>query len=108
MYVLSQKCLVLVWNHTHYFDASINRISAWVTGMRSVQKSLLNALLQPADAMKKLQNENRLTELMVLQEEVKTMPFGDVWEEYLNREGVSIKYIDEVLKYEYDVLSKRK
>ena len=48
--------------------------------------------------LKKLQNENRLTELMVLQEEVKTMPFGDVWEECLNREGVSKNYIDEVLK----------
>jgi len=72
-----------------------------------VQKALLNALLQPADTMKKLQNENRLTELMVLQEEVKTMPFGDVWEEYLSREGVSKNYIDEVLKYENEVLSKR-
>ena len=92
---------------TDYFDASINRISAWVTGMRSVQKALLYALLQPVDTMKKLQNENRLTELMVLQEEVKTMPFGEVWEEYLNREGVSVKYIDEVLKYENEVLSKR-
>ena len=44
---------------------------------------------------------------MVLQEEVKTMPFGDVWEEYLNREGLSIKYIDEVLKYENEVLNTR-
>ncbi len=92
---------------TDYFDASINRISAWVTGMRSMQKALLNALLQPKDTLKALQNENRLTELMVLQEELKTAPFGDVWTEYLNRENVNINYIDEVLKYEKEVLSKR-
>ncbi len=92
---------------TDYFDASINRISAWVTGMRSVQKALLNALLQPKNTLKALQNEGRLTELMVLQEELKTAPFGDVWAEYLNRENVSVNYIDEVKKYEKDVLSQR-
>ena len=92
---------------TDYFDASINRISAWVTGMRSVQKALLNALLQPKDTLKSLQNEARLTELMVLQEELKTAPFGDVWAEYLNREGINANYIDEVMKYEKEVLSKR-
>ena len=105
--IVFHNALDKVFIATDYFDASINRISAWVTGMRSVQKALLNALLQPTDTMKKLQNENRLTELMVLQEEVKTMPFGDVWEEYLSREGVSKNYIDEVLKYENEVLSKR-
>ena len=92
---------------TDYFDASINRISAWVTGMRSVQKALLNALLQPKDTLKSLQNEARLTELMVLQEELKTAPFGDVWNEYLNREGVNANYIDEVMTYEKEVLSER-
>ena len=75
--------------------------------MRSVQKALLNALLQPKDTLKSLQNEGRLTELMVLQEELKTAPFGDVWAEYLSRENVSANYIDEVLKYEKEVLSKR-
>lgn len=72
-----------------------------------MQKALLNALLQPIDTLKSLQNEGRLTELMVLQEELKTAPFGDVWKEYLNRENVTANYIDEVLKYEKDVLSKR-
>ena len=57
--------------------------------------------------MKSLQNEGRLTELMVLQEEMKTAPFGDVWAEYLNREGVNVNYIDEVMTYEKEVLSKR-
>ena len=60
-----------------YFDASINRISAWVVGMRSWQKALLNAMLMPNEALKKLQNESRFTELMAIQEELKTMPFGD-------------------------------
>ncbi len=92
---------------TDYFDASINRISAWVTGMRSVQKALLNALLQPVDTLKNLQNENRLTELMVLQEELKTAPFGDVWNEYLKREGVESDYIAMVKEYEKEVLMKR-
>ena len=92
---------------TDYFDASINRISAWVTGMRSVQKALLNALLQPVDTLKGLQDENRLTELMVFQEEIKTMPFGDIWNEYLNREGVENDYITEIMEYEKEVLMKR-
>ena len=105
--IVHHDALDRVFIATDYFDASINRISAWVTGMRSVQKALLNALLQPVDTLKSLQNEGRLTELMVLQEELKTAPFGDVWTEYLNRENVSANYIDEVLKYEKEVLSKR-
>lgn len=67
---------------TDYFDASINRISAWVTGLHSVQKALLYALLEPK-TLKALQDANNFTELMVRQEELKTMPFGAVWEEYL-------------------------
>jgi len=92
---------------TDYFDASINRISAWVTGMRSVQKALLFALLQPNDKMKKLQDENDLTSLMVLQEELKTAPFGDVWEEYLKSENVKSDYITEIKEYEKKVLVER-
>lgn len=93
---------------TDYFDASINRISAWVTGMRNIQKSLLYALLQPAEKMKRLQQEGRYTELMVLQEEIKTAPFGDVWREYLNREGVEADYIEKVMAYEKKILEERK
>ena len=65
-----------------YFDASINRISAWVVGFRNFQKALLNALLTPNETLKQLQDEGRMTELMVKQEEIKTLPFGDVWAEY--------------------------
>ena len=92
---------------TDYFDASINRISAWVTGVRSVQKALLFALLQPEDRLKELQNESNFTEIMYIQEEMKTMPFGDVWKEFLRREGVCVNYLDEVKKYEKEVLLKR-
>ena len=92
---------------TDYFDASINRISAWVTGVRSVQKALLFALLQPDEKMKELQNESNFTEIMYLQEEMKTAPFGDVWNEYLTRENVPTDYYAEIKKYEEEVLVKR-
>ena len=92
---------------TDYFDASINRISAWVTGVRSLQKALLFALLQPDKRLSELQSEGNFTEIMYLQEEFKTMPLGDVWEEFLRREGVAINYLDEVKKYEKEVLSRR-
>ena len=60
-----------------YFDASVNRIAAWVTGFRNVQKALLNALLTPD--MTAEQNAGNFTDLLVRQEELKTMPFGEVW-----------------------------
>ena len=92
-----------------YFDASINRISAWSVGFRSWQKALLNALLTPNELLKKLQDENRLTELMVLSEATKTLPFGDVWEHYCETEGVpqDEALFAEVEKYEKEVLAKR-
>ena len=92
-----------------YFDASINRISAWVVGMRSWQKALLNAMLMPNEALKKLQNESRFTELMAIQEELKTMLFGDIWKEYCRRCGVDedITWFTKVTEYENQVLSKR-
>ena len=62
-----------------FFDASINRIAAWTMGMRNMQKALLYALLSPNACLAKLQEEGKLTELMMLQEEVKTYPLGDVW-----------------------------
>lgn len=92
-----------------YFDASINRISAWTVGARNMQKSLLFALLQPNARLKELQNNGEYTELMVLQEEMKTMPFSDVWTEYLKRENVLDKnWFEEVKKYEKEVLANRK
>ncbi len=106
--IVRNNALDRVFIATDYFDASINRISAWVTGVRSVRKALLLALLEPADTMKALQDEGRFTELMALQEDMKTAPFGDIWEEYLRRENVPCRYIDEILEYEKSVLEERK
>ncbi|MBP3437625.1 MAG: L-rhamnose isomerase [Clostridia bacterium] len=105
--IVRNDALSRVFIATDYFDASINRISAWVTGLRSVQKALLLALLEPTAHMKQLQDESRFTELMVAMEDQKTMPFGDVWQEYLRREGVEEDYITKVLAYEESVLKNR-
>lgn len=104
--IVRADALGRVFLATDYFDASINRISAWVTGLHSVQKALLFALLEPK-TLKALQDANNFTELMVRQEELKTMPFGAVWEEYLRRETVPQDYFAEIKRYEADVLSKR-
>ena len=63
-----------------FFDASINRIAAWTIGMRNMEKALLYALLLPNARLAKLQEERNFTELMMQQEEMKTYPFGDVWD----------------------------
>ena len=90
-----------------YFDASINRVSAWTVGLRNVQKALLSALLSPDYT--DMQNANNWTELMVRQEELKTMPFGEVWEQYCRECGVPAdgEWFAEVKDYENKVLSKR-
>jgi L-rhamnose isomerase len=92
-----------------FFDASINRISAWVVGMRNMEKALLFALLMPHAALKKMQDEKNFTELMATMEELKTYPFGDIWDRYCEMQGVPQKkdWFKEVQKYETDVLSKR-
>ena len=92
-----------------YFDASINRISAWTVGFRSWQKALLNALLLPSTELKALQDNADFTTLMVRQEECKLLPFGDVWEEYCRRQNVPAgeEWLDEVKTYEKEVLALR-
>ena len=91
-----------------YFDASINRVAAWVTGARNMQRALLIAALQPHAQMKKLQDEAKFTDLLVLSEEIKTLPYGAVWEEYLRRQNTpGSEWFGEVRKYEKEVLSKR-
>ena len=105
--IVRAKALDRVFIATDFFDASINRISAWVTGMRSVEKALLFALLEPGETMKKMQNDGDITSLMALLEDMKTAPFGDVWEEYLKRENVTKDYIPEIKKYEKEVLANR-
>jgi L-rhamnose isomerase len=91
-----------------YFDASINRISAWTVGFRSWQKALLSALCTPSEALKQLQKDANWTELMVRQEEIKMLPFGDIWDEYCKQCGTSESgWFEEIKKYENEVLSKR-
>lgn len=106
--IVRANALERVFIATDYFDASINRISAWVTGLRSVKKALLYALLEPSVELKKLQESGDFTSLMVAFEEQKTMPFGDVWNEYLRRENTPEEYISAVKEYEEKVLVNRK
>lgn len=92
-----------------FFDASINRVAAWVIGMRNMQKALLTALLTPHDMFAKLQNERKFTELMALQEELKLLPIGDVWNYFCEQSGVpeGDKWLEDVFAYENEVLLKR-
>ncbi len=92
-----------------YFDASINRIAAWVIGARNLQKALLNALLIPNAKLAKHQNDGDLTRVLALSEEFKTFPFGSVWEEYCEKCGVisGPEWIREIEIYEQKVLSAR-
>ena len=92
-----------------YFDASVNRIAAWTVGARNIQKALLMALLTPAASLKEYQDTADFTKMLVMSEEIKTLPFGEVWEEYCAREGKpsGAEWFDEVLRYEREVLSKR-
>ncbi|MDD6240173.1 MAG: L-rhamnose isomerase [Eubacteriales bacterium] len=91
-----------------YFDASINRIAAWVTGERSVEKALLYAATLPNEMLAELQNEANFTKLLVLQERVKTLPFGAVWSEYLRRQGMDENYYEEAMRYEKEIAASRK
>lgn len=92
-----------------FFDASINRIAAWVVGMRNMQKALLYALLMPGKSLAALQEDRRFTELMMLQEELKTYPFGDVWDHFCEENQVPVKeqWFEDVKAYEQEVLSRR-
>lgn len=92
-----------------FFDASINRISAWVVGMRNMQKALLNALLLPNEKLAGLQNSRQFSELMMLQEEMKLYPIGDVWNYFCESNQVVANevWFEEVKKYEQEVLLKR-
>ena len=92
-----------------YFDASINRVAAWTVGIRNVQKALLMALVTPNAYLKELQDTGDFTTLLVAQEEIKTLPFGEVWAEYCRQSGVPEDgcWLPMVKQYEKDVLVKR-
>ncbi|MEZ0536395.1 L-rhamnose isomerase [Caldicellulosiruptoraceae bacterium PP1] len=92
-----------------YFDASINRIAAWVIGARNTLKALLRALLEPTELLKQYELDGDFTSRLALLEEFKTYPFSAVWDYYCLEQDVPIqeKWLEEVKKYEQDVLSKR-
>ncbi len=93
-----------------FFDASINRIAAWVIGTRNMLKALLYALLMPNEHLKLLQDEGNFTERLALLEEFKMYPFGAVWDYYckINDVPTGESWLDEVKAYETKVLSRRR
>ena len=92
-----------------YFDASVNRIAAWTVGGRNMQKALLAALLTPSETLKGYQDAADYTRMLAISEELKTFPFGDVFDEYCRRVGapVGFAWLDAVDEYEKNVLAKR-
>ena len=93
-----------------YFDASINRIAALVIGARNMEKALLKALLTPWDILKEAQDKYDHTKVLALQEEIKTLPWGEVWNEYLKKQNMvdDRTMFEEINQYEKEVLLKRK
>lgn len=93
-----------------YFDASINRIGAYVVGARATQKCLLHAMLEPLPILRKYEDSDKLFERLALLEEDKSMPWGAVYDYFCMKNNVAVgeDYIKDIEKYESDVLSKRK
>ncbi len=92
-----------------FFDASINRIAAWTVGTRSALKALLMALVEPYAQLRQLDVEGDYTARLVLLEELKSMPFGAVWDEYCLRKGAPVGYdvLNAIREYERTELAKR-
>ena len=92
-----------------YFDASINRVAAWVIGARNMVKALLIALLEPTDTLKRAELDGDFTRRLVMLEEQKSLPWTAVWDYYCAKKGVPVggAWLDEVRSYEKQVLSKR-
>ena len=92
-----------------FFDASINRVAAWVIGMRNMQKALLRALLEPTAVMKQLELDGDYTARLAYLEEMKAMPWQAVWDEFCERQSVptGLAWLDEVRGYETNILAER-
>jgi L-rhamnose isomerase len=92
-----------------FFDASINRIAAWVIGTRNAQKALLMALLEPLETLRQLENSGDLSSRLALLEELKTLPYGAVWEMFCEQQSVPVGFgfMDEIKSYESTVLAGR-
>ncbi|NQU43331.1 L-rhamnose isomerase, partial [bacterium] len=92
-----------------YFDASINRVAAWVIGTRNMIRALLCALLEPTKTAQAMEKAGNFTGRLAIFEEQKGLPFGAVWDYYCQSQNVpaGLDWLDEVWDYERDVLSKR-
>jgi L-rhamnose isomerase len=92
-----------------YFDASVNRIAAWTIGARNMIRALLIALLEPTEKLRAAENEGDYTTRLALQEEIKTLPFGAVWDAYCEMKQVPVgeKWLTEAKRYEKEVLANR-
>jgi L-rhamnose isomerase len=92
-----------------FFDASINRVAAWVIGTRNTLKALLFGLLEPIETLRRIESEMDFTQRLMLLEELKSLPWAAVWDYYCASQGVPVGacWFEEVRRYERDVLSKR-
>jgi L-rhamnose isomerase len=92
-----------------YFDASINRVAAWVIGARSMAKALLYAMLEPLELLRRLERDGDFTARLALLEEMKSLPFGSVWDYYCLSAGAPAgnAWLREIRNYEMTHLSKR-
>ena len=92
-----------------FFDASINRVAAWTIGTRCMIKALLLALLEPTDTLRQSELDGDLTTRLAMMEELKSMPFGAVWDYYCVKNNVPVgtAWLDEVKVYEKNIQSKR-
>ncbi len=102
------------WGRVHvatdYFDASINRVAAWVIGARATLKAILLALLEPTEMLRKEEASGNLTARLALGEEVKDLPHGAVWDRFCAQQGVPVgaAWLDRVTEHERTVLAKRR
>jgi L-rhamnose isomerase len=90
-----------------FFDASINRVAAWVVGARALQQALLIALLEPTDTLRSLESTADFTSRLAMQEHLKSLPWGSVWDELCSRLGVADDWMSDIKQYEASVLSLR-
>lgn len=92
-----------------YFDASINRIAAWVIGTRNMLKALLIALVEPIDLLRAAEDAGDYTARLALLEEIKTLPVGAIWDEHCRRSNVPVgrKWLNAIKTYETSTLAKR-
>ena len=102
------------WDRVHmatdYFDASINRVAAWVIGARATLKAILLALLEPSNTLKKEEVAGNNTARLALMEEIKDLPYGAVWDQFCLSQSVPVgaAWMEKVVEYEKTVLAKRR